>query len=432
MIRYFGLFFSLILSINTFAQQLVIVPVGQAELKSSAISVGIMGSAKVQELSHIAEIIQNDFSFYRKIFSPIKNPWDRVSLSVDFSYLKQKQLEYYVILQAEGSGVQAYYYDVLQQKLLGNNRYDYSSSTLRSAAHNIANSMYRYVTNKDSIFNSKILFVSDRPSIGKKQIKELYIMDFDGGNIKRLTFHQGTVLSPALSHSGKRVLYSLIREDEGKRRNINLYLLDLESMQNKLISSRPGMNSGAVFLENDDDILLTLSHSGNAEIYKMNVNSAALTSVTKHFAIDVDPSINRDGTLMTFLSGRSGNPMIYTADPRGVEKDVKRISYVGQFNASPRFSPDGKEIVFSSWLDNRFDLFRINSDGSGLSRLTKDFGSNEDPTYSNDGEFIAFTSKRVLSRTSATQHLYIIDRDGEVLGNITKNHGNCTSPRWSR
>jgi TolB protein len=109
---------------------------------------------------------------------------------------------------------------------------------------------------------------------------------------------------------------------------------------------------------------------------------------------------------------------------------VKRISFVGQFNATPRFSPDGKEIVFSSWLDNSFDLFRISSDGQGLSRLTKDFGSNEDPSYSNDGEFITFTSQRVLSRVKIDQNIYIMDRDGGILGAITAGFGNCISPRW--
>jgi TolB protein len=81
-------------------------------------------------------------------------------------------------------------------------------------------------------------------------------------------------------------------------------------------------------------------------------------------------------------------------------------------------------------LDNSFDLFRIAPDGSGLSRLTKDFGSNEDPSYSNDGEFIAFTSQRVISRVKADQNIYIMDRDGAILGAITQAFGNCISPRW--
>ena len=182
----------------------------------------------------------------------------------------------------------------------------------------------------------------------------------------------------------------------------------------------------------EKEILLTLSYEGNAEIYSLNLLTGRLRKVTKHFSDDVDPSISKDGRVMTFLSGRPGKAMIYTMDPRGREKDVKRISYVGKFNATPRFSPDGSEIVFASWVDNRFDLFRISVAGTGLVRLTKDFGSNEDPSYSNDGQFIAFNSLRVLSRKKASQHIYIMDRDGEIIKDITPKFRNCLSPRWSR
>ena len=124
--------------------------------------------------------------------------------------------------------------------------------------------------------------------------------------------------------------------------------------------------------------------------------------------------------------------MIYLADTDGREKNVKRIGYVGQYNATPRFSPDGSEIVFSSWVDNRFDLYRIDSKGTELVRLTKNFGSNESPTYSNDGQFIAFSSQRVLSRKQAVQNIYIMDREGEIIGPVTENFGDCLSPRWSK
>jgi TolB protein len=118
-------------------------------------------------------------------------------------------------------------------------------------------------------------------------------------------------------------------------------------------------------------------------------------------------------------------------DPSSPEKDLKRISFVGQFNATPRFSPDGKEIVFTSWVDRGFDLYRISADGNNLSRLTKNFGSNEEPAFSPDGEFIIFSSKTVNSARKATQDLYIMNREGEILGQLTQGFGQCASPQWS-
>ena len=222
----------------------------------------------------------------------------------------------------------------------------------------------------------------------------------------------------------------MIRGQNLKGRNIDLLIYDVNSKRSEKLSSFPGINSGAVFLPGDQEILLTTSHSGNAEIYKMNVKTKELTQITNHSAPDVDPSVNHDGSLMAFLSGRPGKAEIYLMNPSEMEKDVRRISFVGEFNATPRFSADGKEIVFSSWINNSFDIFRINSDASGLVRLTKDFGSNEAPVFSPDGEFIAFSSQRVLSFRSAVQNIYIMSREGEIIGPITNKMGNCSTPRW--
>ena len=120
------------------------------------------------------------------------------------------------------------------------------------------------------------------------------------------------MISPAISDDGKRVLYSLIT-DKSLRKNVNLFMLDLERNKSKIVSSLPGLNTGAIFAPDGRHIFLTLSHQGNAEIYEMNLKSRKLRRVTKNFAPDVDPSLNKEGTLMTFLSGRSGKAMIYTA-----------------------------------------------------------------------------------------------------------------------
>ena len=174
-----------------------------------------------------------------------------------------------------------------------------------------------------------------------------------------------------------------------------------------------------------------MSYQKNADIYQLNLSNGHKKKITSHYSDDVDPHINSDGSLMTFLSGRAGKAMIYTLDPKGREKNVKRISFVGRFNAAPRFNPDGTEIVFSSWVDDRFDIYRIGSNGENLVRLTKNFGSNEEPWFSPDGQFIVFTSQRVITRKRATQDVYIMDRDGEIIRKITSDYGKIFSPRWS-
>lgn len=300
----------------------------------------------------------------------------------------------------------------------------------RQRIHGLSDKVYRRLNNgKKSIFNDKIIFVSNHGSSGTKQYKEIYQVDFDGQERKRLTFHEGVVISPSVSADGRKILYSLI-DEKARKRNINLMMLNLDTGKVSLISDKKGINSGAVFTGDGKSILLTLSFNGNADIYEMHLSTKRLVQITKSFAADVDPSINGRGTQMSFLSDRSGRAMIYSLNLTRPGAKPSRITYVGKFNATPRYSPDGEDIVFSSWLDKRFDIFRIKSTGQQLVRLTKDFGSNEEPSFSLDNEFIVFTSRRVLSSREVKDSIYLMTRDGEIIREIVKNFGICTTPRW--
>lgn len=424
-----------VVSMTLGAQDKTIVAVGKAELeKGNLLFVASTGKNLAKETVTMAGILKNDFSFYKKKYETQNGSVQNLKKT----FFKQKKIAHGIEVTLEKSGTsfkaQAKLFDS-SMSLVGTFSTSFNDmKKLRRSAHVLSNEVYKYLTKKDSMFLSKIIFVSDRDGRKANHVKEIYSMDFDGENLKRLTFHKGTVISPALSVDGNKVLYSLIKNNRSKKRNVNLYLLNLETGKTEVISSRKGINSGAVFMPDGKSLLMTLTHQGNAELYAMDLATKRTRRITKHSAPDVDPSINVTGDLVTFLSGRSGTskPMIYIADPRAMEKSVKRISYVGRFNATPRFSPDGKEIAFSSWLDNKFDIFRVDSTGDNLYRLTKDFGSNEDPTYSKDGQFIAFSSQRVISRSKAVQNIYIMDHEGEIIGQITKNYGNCTSPRWSK
>lgn len=435
------LFIFLVCPFLGFSQDtLTVVAVGEAEVEKDLISfvkpqTNLLTANEVEDMDKILEIMQSDFDFYRNLFKVDKTLHTDIKKAsgryiVTFSISKNEKVLELNFVVKDGK---------LKQDLL-TDKVELKFSNVRAFAHDISHSIYRIITGKKSIFKSKILFVSDKGSTSNKLIKDLYQMDFDGANKQRLTFLKGMIISPALSQDNQKVLYSVIeaslkKASSGERmqkvKNINLYLLNLKTRKSKLISNVDGINSGAIFNKTGDSIYLTLSYLKNADIYKMNLNTGQKRRVTNHFSDDVDPHINADESMLTFLSGRPGKAMIYIMDPRGIERNVKRIGWVGDFNAAPRFNPEGNEIAFSSWVDNRFDIYRIGSDGKNLHRLTKNFGSNEEPWFSPDGEFIVFTSQRVITQKKAVQDVYIMNREGEIIRKITENYGKIYTPRWS-
>lgn len=440
---------SFLLYQSSFAQDAVtIVAVGEAEAEKDKL--GFTDYKKSFELSpkeltllkELKGLFISDFKFYKHLFEVTEN---EIAVPAKDALETWASESYRYIIQTEltkaGESIELALklFDLKDKKSIFDKKSNINFSNIRSYGHGLSDEIYKAITGNESIFKSKIVFVSDRTSRKSDTRKELYIMDFDGKRIQRLTYLNSMIISPAISPDNTKLLFSVIegkwrkssRGKVHKVKNLNLYLMDLKTKKTTLISELNGINSGAVFAHDGEHIYLTLSNQTNADIYKMNLKTKKKEKVTKHFLDDVDPHINKAGDLMTFLSGRSGKAMIYTMDPRSLEKDVKRISYVGRFNAAPRFSPDGKEIVFSSWVDNRFDLYKIGSDGNNLVRLTKNFGSNEEGWFSPDGQFIVFTSQRVISRKKAVQDIYIMNREGEILSKITNNFGKIYTPRWS-
>lgn len=437
-----------IVGANAQDDAITVVAVGEAERQVEKFAVGnpqIEAKLKGREAESIQEFIEllrNDFSFYKHRYEVAEKPAD-TGFTTNYSKWKKDGMEYVVVSKITLKNEQLYLelkaHSVVLEKVFFEYNDKFLANNVRQFGHKIADDIYQKLNNKESIFQKKIIFVSDRTSRGADTRKELYIMDFDGQRIQRLTFNNSMIISPSVSPDNAKIMYSVIeskwkRSSRGKPvkvQNINLYMYDMATRKSTLLSSVDGLNSGAIFSSDPSKIYLTLSHQKNADIYEMNLVSKATRKVTNHYADDVDPSINASGSLMTFLSGRPGKAMIYTLDPRGEEKAVNRIGFVGKFNAAPRFSPDGKEIVFSSWVDDRFDIYKLNSDGSNLVRLTKNFGSNEEASFSPDAEFIIFSSQRVISRKKAEQDLYIMNKDGEIIRKLTNNYGKIFTPRWT-
>jgi TolB protein len=446
--KFFILICFILFQMSAIAQD-AIIAVGEAQqdkdklvIDDAELASNLTGDQK-RLSAELVEIIRNDFVFYRHKFNPIDYAHKGKSSFTfpDLNLWQSSAVNFFITSRVEngpGSSIDASFkvWSVLKKTEIYDGKFKVSNKNLRQIAHQIADNLYKSITGKSSIFNSKIFFISDRTS--EKDIeKELYLMDFDGRRVDKLTNFNSVVLSPSVSPDNSKVMFSLIASKKEVSRskvrmikNIDLKMMDLRTKALSTISDRPGINSGAIFSKNPDVIYLTLSFSGNADIYEMNLKSRQMKKITNHYADDVDPSVTLTGSFMAFLSNRAGRAHIYTMDPSDTEKNVKRISFVGQFNATPRFSPDGREIVFTSWVDNSFDLYRIGADGNNLVRLTKDFGSNEEPSYSPDGEFIIFSSKRV-SGGVATQDIYLMNREGEILGQLTQGFGHCLTPRWT-
>jgi Tol biopolymer transport system component len=131
---------------------------------------------------------------------------------------------------------------------------------------------------------------------------------------------------------------------------------------------------------------------------------------------------------IVFVSDRDGNREIYTMNPDGTGQT--RLTFNSAFEGGPRWSPDGTKIVFVSDRDGAGTqrIYVMNADGSNPTLLTPNsFGVGDfDPSWSPDGSKIVFVSTVITS--PPTPHIYGIGTmnvDGSnktgVLGSAVPN-----------
>lgn len=319
----------------------------------------------------------------------------------------------------QGFALELYLYETGSAKRIIGKRYLSEFSEVSTAAHTAANDIVTALTGMPGVFLTKIAMSCDRG--GKK---EIYIMNFDGSEVKQITQHRSIAFAPAWNPDGTKIAYSLYTRHKGNVKNIDLYEFDFNTSTYRLLSNRKGINSGANYSPDGKTLSVTMSFLGNPEIFSLDPDKQTVTRLTKSPGFDVDPAWSPDGRTLAFVSSRSGPPMIFSMSADGSK--TQRLTYAGKFNATPSWSPRQDKIAFAGWLESHFDIFLMNADGTRIDRLTKNQGYNEDPHFSPDGNFIVFSSNR-----SGQKNIYVMNVDGTFTKRLTYGLGNCVAPKWS-
>ena len=375
------------------------------------------------------KILEKDLvlsEWFTLLQKPVFEDLERMELSrqgVDYRSWRQLgaqwliKTEYSVLRNGKGQAFTFRLYDAVNKRFLLGKRYRASRDLFRKTLHRFADEVVMQLTGKRGIAETQIAFLNQ-----ENDSKEIYLIDFDGYDLRRLTNDHTVNLSPAWSPDGNWIIYTSYAA-----RNPDLIMIDTAGEKRRILHRLPGLNAAPAWSPDMQKIALVLSRDQNSEVYVLN-KDRQLERLTRHFNIDTSPTWSPDGKKIAFTSDRSGTgaPQIYIMDSdKGDQSKVTRISFGSSYNDNPAWSPDGDQIAYTSRVGKRFQIriYDLNTHKSQV--ITTGFGSCEQPSWSPDGRFIIYRK-----RENDGFNIFIQRVGSEETRQLTFS-GSGHSPAWS-
>lgn len=271
--------------------------------------------------------------------------------------------------------------------------------------------------------------------------------------------------------------------------NADLYIMNVDGSEIQNLTNLPAsdtianLNYSPVSSPDGKTIAFVSERDGNSEIYVINIESGIQVNLTNNKAWDYNPTWSPDGRYIAFVSGREGNKdniFIMRSDGSGVHRmitshashryheitwspDGSKLAFtadslhpnglhysngislldLSNFQITdllfdqiiyhynwPRWSPDGKRILYQKVGTAFTNIYVMNADGTGQMVLSQDPDFIDIvPSWSPDGKYIVFASRR----DSSGYFIYVMDADGSDqrrLTNRDRGPGDDNFPIW--
>lgn len=187
---------------------------------------------------------------------------------------------------------------------------------------------------------------------------------------------------------------SLITFTDKAGNNSEVFIMNADGTGLKNVTNDPQQDTNPVFTPDGSEIVFVRSSYGTAQLYRMNLQGGDQRHLTERRGYEASPAFSHDGSVLVFSGDREGRGFEIFALDFSDPNDERLVAGRRFHDGQAAFSPDGRRIAFVATSDGNNEIYIVNSDGSGMFRLTRNKADDSTPAWSTDGNSIFFSSDR--------------------------------------
>ncbi len=290
------------------------------------------------------------------------------------------------------------------------------------------------------VFDGRIAFTSFRsdPPAGLQRSGDIFSMNPDGSDPRRLTTNPEADRQPDWSPSGTDIAYSIRRP--GSAANFEVSRMTAAGREHRRLTTSPEGQASTQpsWFPNGRGILFRRSGPGRiAGIWRMGLlgEDPTLRFQPPHPPLYPTWSPDRRRLLFAAITSPTGDSDrgIFSVDADGGGLSTL-FDVPGSYDSAPAWSPDGRRIAFESAAnvaganpEGDLEIWTMDADGTRRRQLTRNALHDEGPTWSPDGG-------RMLAYTSGADNTHgdinVMTATGRHLRRLTSYDGIDESPDW--